>query len=64
MEKHNSQEGTDRDQAGGIASVNGDKYTGDADRDALIPNEEDTARVRSEAQSVRDASAPGAEGKD
>lgn len=55
MEKQDMQQNVDRENAGGIATVNTDKYTEDASRDALISKEEDTARVRSEAQSVRDA---------
>jgi hypothetical protein len=55
MEKEDMQQKGDRENAGGIGAVNTDKYTADAERDQLIPKEEDTARVRSEAQSVRDA---------
>ena len=55
MEKQDVQQKGDRENVGGIATVNTDKYTADASRDELIPKEEDTARVRSEAQSVRDA---------
>ncbi len=58
MDKQDMQQKGDREDAGGIGAVNTDKYTGDATRDELIPKEEDTARVRSEAQSVRDADEP------
>ena len=61
MEKQDLQQKGDREHAGGIATVNTDKFTEEGARDELIPKEEDTARVRSEAQSVRDAAQPDAE---